>query len=246
MGRLGLALLLALSCHVVLLLLILPGKNTYEPLLRGKDQVVVSIDRQVSFPVEQTYEMEPEKKVETEAESIPEPEEIREKAVESESEEVIPAAQKPLTNLQPAARRKKTLMNASKVEPAVPVARQQQRTEKEAFVQPVRIPEKGPGKKAVEKETIGEAVPLTEKNIPPDYPGLARRRGWEGTVMLAVDVASDGQVGSVRVHTGSSYSLLDNAALDAVKKWQFVPGTKNGLPVAMTVLVPVHFILQEQ
>ena len=92
---------------------------------------------------------------------------------------------------------------------------------------------------------VEQAVPRYEVNRPPEYPDLARRRGWEGTVLLEVEVAGDGEVRSVRVHTSSSYGLLDEAALAAVGKWLFKPGMRDGKPWAMKVLVPVHFVLKD-
>ncbi|VAW39710.1 Ferric siderophore transport system, periplasmic binding protein TonB, partial [hydrothermal vent metagenome] len=91
---------------------------------------------------------------------------------------------------------------------------------------------------------VRRAEPAYNLNPAPEYPLLARRRGWQGTVLLAVEVKEDGTVGAVSVRTGSSYPILDEAALAAVEKWRFIPGTKDGLPVAMEVLVPVHFVLQ--
>lgn len=92
---------------------------------------------------------------------------------------------------------------------------------------------------------LQQAVPLAVDNRPPDYPALARKRGWEGKVLLEVAVASDGGVQEVRVQNGSNHDLLDEAALRAVREWRFQPGTRDGKPVAMQVLVPVHFILQD-
>jgi protein TonB len=60
-----------------------------------------------------------------------------------------------------------------------------------------------------------------------------------------VDVARDGFVQAARVQAGSGHDLLDEAALRAVRKWRFQPGTRDGEPVAMQVLVPVHFILKD-
>ncbi|HDK44316.1 MAG TPA: energy transducer TonB [Desulfobacteraceae bacterium] len=100
---------------------------------------------------------------------------------------------------------------------------------------------------AAQKSAAGvvrRAEPAYDLNPAPEYPRLARRRGWQGTVLLAVEVKEDGTVGAVSVRTGSSYPLLDEAALEAVEKWRFIPGTKDGLSVAMEVLVPVHFVLQ--
>ncbi|RPJ07721.1 MAG: energy transducer TonB, partial [Deltaproteobacteria bacterium] len=42
----------------------------------------------------------------------------------------------------------------------------------------------------------------------------------------------------------SGYPLLDKAAMRAVRSWHFHPGTENGRPVTMTVLVPIDFRLE--
>ena len=77
----------------------------------------------------------------------------------------------------------------------------------------------------------------------PIYPALARRRGWEGTVILQVEVGADGAVNRVNLQNTSGYRILDLAALDAVQRWRFHPGIRNGLPQVCTVLVPVRFVL---
>ncbi|NIP98177.1 MAG: TonB family protein, partial [Akkermansiaceae bacterium] len=51
----------------------------------------------------------------------------------------------------------------------------------------------------------------------PPYPKSARRAGTEGRVLLAVQVRSDGRVGSVRVSESSGSAVLDSAAVSAVK-----------------------------
>ena len=89
-----------------------------------------------------------------------------------------------------------------------------------------------------------KATPLYQTNPKPVYPPLARRRGQQGTVMLQVMVLENGRVEQVTLHRSSGFALLDKAALDTVKKWQFFPGTENGRPVSTRVLVPVHFKLQ--
>ena len=72
---------------------------------------------------------------------------------------------------------------------------------------------------------------------------MARRRGMEGTVVLTVKVLENGSVAQVRLHHSSGYKLLDTSALKAVRRWHFSPGTKNGRPEVMEVLVPVRFKL---
>ena len=105
-------------------------------------------------------------------------------------------------------------------------------------------PETGAGSLAEAPATLRQAVPLAGDSRPPEYPALARKRGWEGKVLLVVVVGCDGAVQTVRVQSGSSHDLLDEAALRAVREWRFQPGTRNGEPVAMQVLVPVNFMLQ--
>lgn len=92
---------------------------------------------------------------------------------------------------------------------------------------------------------VQAAVPLATDNRPPEYPALARKRGWQGRVLLAVAVGSDGSVQEVRVHGGSGHELLDEAALRAVRAWRFQPGSRGGEPVASLVQVPVHFQLED-
>ncbi len=91
---------------------------------------------------------------------------------------------------------------------------------------------------------IIQARPAYRANPKPAYPELARRRNWQGTVALAVTVESDGRPGHVDIATSSGYPLLDKAAMRAVRSWHFHPGTENGRPVTMTVLVPIDFRLE--
>ncbi len=63
------------------------------------------------------------------------------------------------------------------------------------------------------------------ESMRPPYPKRAREMGWEGTVVLRVEVKVDGTVGAVSVHRTSGYLTLDEAALIAVKRWRFAPPT---------------------
>ncbi len=89
-----------------------------------------------------------------------------------------------------------------------------------------------------------EAVPLYRENPPPLYPELARRRGYEGVVLLEVLVTEEGSVGELRVARSSGHDVLDRAAEQTVREWRFDPGRKGNLPVAMRVGIPVRFRLQ--
>ncbi len=79
----------------------------------------------------------------------------------------------------------------------------------------------------------------------PAYPQTARRLHLEGEVVVTVEVAADGRVGSVTVTRGSGYAVLDAAALAAIARARFAPARDRGRAVAATVAVPVRFRLVE-
>ena len=80
-------------------------------------------------------------------------------------------------------------------------------------------------------------------NPRPVYPYLARKRGWQGRVVLKVYVNSAGQVSQVVVQQPSGYPLLDRVAATTIKKWIFAPSLKSGRQVAASLPVPVQFKL---
>ena len=82
-------------------------------------------------------------------------------------------------------------------------------------------------------------------NPKPEYPSIAKSRGWTGKVMLRVQVSPEGTANSVEVETSSGHEMLDEAAIDAVKKWKFIPAKKGETAVASTVIVPIVFSLRD-
>ena len=80
-------------------------------------------------------------------------------------------------------------------------------------------------------------------NRNPEYPAYAQRRGIEGRVILMVDVRADGTAAHVAVAESSSHESLDAAAVEAVRRWTFQPGRRDGVPVESRVQVPITFRL---
>jgi protein TonB len=97
---------------------------------------------------------------------------------------------------------------------------------------------------AQEPGGMRDAVPLYKVNRPPEYPIAARKRGYQGIVLLEVFVRSDGKVDDVQVAESSGHLMLDSAAVKAVGDWLFSPGFQDGSPVDMWVRIPVRFELQ--
>lgn len=80
-------------------------------------------------------------------------------------------------------------------------------------------------------------------NPAPTYPPLSRRLGEEGRALLRVLVAENGTAQTVNLETSSGSSRLDQAAIAAVKRWEFVPAKRDRQNISAYVLVPIKFSL---
>jgi periplasmic protein TonB len=60
-----------------------------------------------------------------------------------------------------------------------------------------------------------------------------------------VQVTADGHSASVQVQQSSGHDILDEAAVEAVEGWTFIPAKRGDTPVASTVTVPIQFKLNE-
>src|SRR6185436_8695328 len=80
-------------------------------------------------------------------------------------------------------------------------------------------------------------VPLVQP--PPSYSDFARDAKVEGDVLLHIRVEQDGHVSKVLVRKG--IAAVDEAAVQAVKKWKFKPALRDSKPLAVWIEVKVHF-----
>jgi TonB family protein len=87
--------------------------------------------------------------------------------------------------------------------------------------------------------------PRVVKETPPLYTKGAFDRGIEGRVVLKVIIRKDGSIGPVRIDQ-SLDKELDEAASEAVRRWQFNPATVNGEPINALANIEVDFIIQKQ
>lgn len=81
-------------------------------------------------------------------------------------------------------------------------------------------------------------------NPAPAYPRLSRRLREQGTVLLRVYVESNGAPTRVELKQSSGHTRLDEAALDAVQRWRFLPARQGDAAVAGWVIVPLSFSLR--
>jgi TonB family protein len=85
--------------------------------------------------------------------------------------------------------------------------------------------------------------PRYAQNPKPVYPPEARAKGYQGKVLLRVEVLPNGQVGQIAVKKTSGYEALDQSALAAVKQWRFIPARKGEVAVPVWVIIPIKFQL---
>ena len=83
-------------------------------------------------------------------------------------------------------------------------------------------------------------------NPKPEYPILAKSREWQGKVSLRVKVSAEGLSAEVEIAHSSGHDLLDDAAIEAVKQWRFIPAKRGETAVASSVIVPIVFSLHEE
>ena len=88
----------------------------------------------------------------------------------------------------------------------------------------------------------GVTAPRTIFSPNPRYPEESRKAHQRGTVVLWLIVENDGLPSNLRL-ARSLGPDFDQSAIDAVKRWKFVPATKDGKPVAVQINVEISFKL---
>jgi periplasmic protein TonB len=84
--------------------------------------------------------------------------------------------------------------------------------------------------------------PVRIKYVMPEYPEIARDSRVQGLVILEAIIDADGKVASARVLR--SNPLLEQAALAAVRAWEYTPTLLNGRPTPVIMTVTVLFTLK--
>lgn len=111
-------------------------------------------------------------------------------------------------------------------------------------IQVAALPSEADRTPAPSPSGIREAIPLYRENPPPRYPRIARRKGYEGTVVLEVLVNPHGKVADSRIFRSCGHSVLDKAAMKSIRNWLFEPGMRGDKKVEMWVKVPIKFQLK--
>jgi periplasmic protein TonB len=93
----------------------------------------------------------------------------------------------------------------------------------------------------------GVTMPKPVQTVPPVYPEQERKAGIVGTVLLSVEIKSDGTVGTIKTEEDvAGHPAFTSSAMAAVGKWRFEPAQREGHAVACTVKIPIRFALDEK
>jgi len=88
-----------------------------------------------------------------------------------------------------------------------------------------------------------DSPPRITRRVYPEYVPFAREQGAEGTVVVNANVDERGRIMRAWIAQASAPEILVEAALDAVYKFEFLPGSAHGYPVKCTVAIPFRFSL---
>lgn len=97
-------------------------------------------------------------------------------------------------------------------------------------VSKANIPRRG----TTSKDAVHDKSATVLNSVKPIYPEFARNMKIEGEVILDVEVFEDGSAGEVIVRRSlmSGPGELDEKAIQAIRKWQFTPASKDGVPIS--------------
>jgi protein TonB len=80
------------------------------------------------------------------------------------------------------------------------------------------------------------------RNRPPIYPYAAAQRGEHGEVRLIIHVSANGLAAGADIAESSGIPALDQAALDAVRRWRFKPALRDGQAIPSDM--PIRFVFE--
>ncbi|QTN31461.1 energy transducer TonB [Akkermansiaceae bacterium] len=86
-----------------------------------------------------------------------------------------------------------------------------------------------------------DAPPQPVSKIPPTYPSSLLSQGKGGRVLVSCTIDAAGKVIATSIKQSSGHPDLDKAAINAVNRWKFKPGTRGGNKVKSVALVPFNF-----
>lgn len=83
----------------------------------------------------------------------------------------------------------------------------------------------------------------TLKNPHPEYPVIARKKGWQGRLLLNVRISENGDVLNINILKTSGFKILDRTSVETIKEWKFTPARLGKNNVEGYLNIPISFKL---
>ncbi len=121
-------------------------------------------------------------------------------------------------------------------------------SESVALVPEAPAPAPAPAPIAAREPTLVPVVPPRSdaahpNNPAPNYPPVSRRTGEQGRVLIDVYILADGLVEQIKLKKRSGFPRLDDAALDAVRRWRYQPARRGDEAINFWYVQPLNFSL---
>lgn len=158
----------------------------------------------------------------------------------AESTPVMSIQTEPIDNVpDPLVTTRELVMTAAEVPPSAPASNQSASSATANTATPSAMPVSG------RDSHSSIAAPGILAKVDPIYPSAARQAGLEGTVILRIQILANGRPDEITIIQSTGYPVLDDAAVTAVRKWQFIPAKdrSSGRTIACTTTLPVSFHL---
>ncbi len=86
-----------------------------------------------------------------------------------------------------------------------------------------------------------DSAPSPTSKTQPIFPASVLKSGRGGKVLVSCTIDATGKIVGTSIKSSSGQPDLDKAAINAVNRWKFKPGTKDGKKVKSVVIVPFNF-----
>jgi len=92
-------------------------------------------------------------------------------------------------------------------------------------------------------ESRDVTAPRLVQRVEPKYPEVARRARMSGVVIIEGVISARGEVESARIVKSTTEAILNESALEAVRRWRYEPARFRGQPVRVYLTITVTFRL---
>jgi len=97
------------------------------------------------------------------------------------------------------------------------------------------------------KTSARDNFPISDlHNSSPEYPEMAVFLGYQGDVIIRIRVSAKGDTVGVEILRGSGHKVLDDSAVNPLRKWRFTPTKHDNTPINDSVIITVSYVLYDR